>query len=176
VNDERTNPSKSALDRRAALKKAAAAAGIVAWTTPTVQVLTPRVAGATVTNCEPLLSFSGALTGPACQAYNAAFPEAPVDAACCTSSTGFVDFAVVNCGPTCELAQATVVLVTSTNPELPAGCDPPPPVYPEGFPDCAQPNVISITTAIVCGDGSQWTCTHQVDCTGTVLGGTCTPI
>ena len=52
-----TDLPAGATDRRTALKKAAAAAGVVAWTTPAVQVLSSGTAHAqTVTGCAPMLT------------------------------------------------------------------------------------------------------------------------
>ena len=59
-----TDLAAGATDRRTALKKAAAAAGVVAWTTPAVQVLSSGTAHAqTVTGCRPMLTVSLAETG-----------------------------------------------------------------------------------------------------------------
>ena len=57
-------------DRRTALKKAAIAAGVVAWTTPAVQAVTARPAFAqTVTACAAhVLPIQAFLTGPNCKA------------------------------------------------------------------------------------------------------------
>ncbi len=53
-----------ATDRRTALKKAAAAAGVVAWTTPAVQVLSSGTAHAqTVTGCTPMITVTLQETG-----------------------------------------------------------------------------------------------------------------
>ena len=65
VMDESPTPS-SGVDRREALKKAAVAAGVVAWTTPVVQVLSPGIAHAAVTGCNPVIVMSLQKTGPNC--------------------------------------------------------------------------------------------------------------
>ena len=55
--DDPVDPTISeGTDRRTALKKAAIAAGVVAWTTPAVQAVTARPAFAqTITACAPAL-------------------------------------------------------------------------------------------------------------------------
>ena len=42
IDDQLSDSAGSGLDRRSALKKAALAAGVVAWTTPVVQAVTAR--------------------------------------------------------------------------------------------------------------------------------------
>ena len=60
-------PDTTGFDRRAALKKAALAAGVVAWTTPVVQAVLPGVASAAGASCTGC-GFTGGLsfTGPSC--------------------------------------------------------------------------------------------------------------
>ena len=72
IDEQLSDSAGSGLDRRSALKKAALAAGVVAWTTPVVQAVTARpVHAATVTNCAPVLTLAyiyfGPLTGATCQ-------------------------------------------------------------------------------------------------------------
>ena len=56
------------IDRRSALKRAAVAAGVVAWTTPAVVALTPKVAGAAngTTGCAAVLTVTTQSTGANC--------------------------------------------------------------------------------------------------------------
>ena len=67
IDDNATSTPSSTVDRRAALKKAAVAAGVVAWTTPVVQVLSTGTAHAQgVTACSPVLKVSLLKTGSTC--------------------------------------------------------------------------------------------------------------
>ena len=67
IDDNATSTPSSTVDRRAALKKAALAAGVVAWTTPVVQVLSTGTAHAQgVTACSPVLKVSLLETGSGC--------------------------------------------------------------------------------------------------------------
>ena len=68
--DEQANAgTPDGVDRRSALKKAAIAAGVVAWTAPVVQAVTARpVHAATLTGCTPVITgpTQAFLTGPGC--------------------------------------------------------------------------------------------------------------
>ena len=81
-----TDLPAGATDRRTALKKAAAAAGVVAWTTPAVQVLSSGTAHAqTVTGCIPMLTVTLAETG-SMTASATAYRFSPK---CCSNNTSF---------------------------------------------------------------------------------------
>ena len=68
--DEQANAgTPDGVDRRSALKKAAIAAGVVAWTAPVVQAVTARpVHAARLTGCTPVITgpTQAFLTGPGC--------------------------------------------------------------------------------------------------------------
>ena len=94
-------------DRRTALKKAAIAAGVVAWTTPAVQAVTARPAFAqTVTACAPAFCrIQAFLTGPNCKQC----PEVPALPSCCSGNTYFLQLKAT-CGASCP-GDATVAVI-----------------------------------------------------------------
>ena len=93
-------PDTAGFDRRAALKKAALAAGVVAWTTPVVQAVLPGVASAAGASCTGC-GFTGGLsfTGPSCSCLPT------VCSSCCDAQTVL---AVATCGPTGNCGTMTV--------------------------------------------------------------------
>ncbi len=114
-------------DRRTALKKAAIAAGVVAWTTPAVQAVTARTASAqTVTGCKVDVIVTLRDTGKSCECV-------PAPPSCCSEATFFAT-ARVECGPMCgggrfiELDYGTLVKPGCGDPaagqflELKSGC------------------------------------------------------
>ena len=90
IDDNATSTPSSSVDRRAALTKAAAAAGVVAWTTPVVQVLSTGTAHAqTVTGCKPVVTVAAPpryKPGPSASAYQQ-FKDRP---SCCSENSYFV--------------------------------------------------------------------------------------
>ena len=67
VDSARSQHQSGTTDRRDALKKAAIAAGVAAWTTPVVQVLSSGTAHAqTVTGCSPVVTITLQATGATC--------------------------------------------------------------------------------------------------------------
>ena len=89
-----------AIDRRDALKKAALAAGVVAWTTPVVQVVSSGTAYAqTVTGCCPVVSITLIQTGSNCGACPCPTSRR---VAATVSTLYWVQGLTVDCGPTCQ--------------------------------------------------------------------------
>ena len=79
VDDTTTEEVSTGTDRRTALKKAAIAAGVVAWATPAVQAVTARPVHAQgVTGCSPVISVTASTPGPPA---NASMPPARAVAA-----------------------------------------------------------------------------------------------
>ncbi len=112
IEDNVTSTPSSTVHRRAALKKAALAAGVVAWTTPVVQVLTTGTANAQgVTACSPVLKVTLLETGSGC-ACVPALEETPL-VSCCSGNTVFASFAASTCGSACP-GNAIVGAVTHT--------------------------------------------------------------
>ena len=124
-------------DRRTALKKAAIAAGVVAWTTPAVQAVTSRPAHAqTVTGCKVEVIVTLKDTGKSCECV-------PAPPSCCNEATFFAT-ARVFCGPLCggdreiTLNYGTLVKPGCGDPnagrflELKSGCGLPIPVQWNG--------------------------------------------
>ena len=97
MSDQITSADDSgSLDRRAALKKAALATGVVAWTTPVVQLVSSGTAHAqSVTGCSPIVTITLQATGATCRCA----PSVSVD--CCSNNTYVVGSVSVDCGPTC---------------------------------------------------------------------------
>jgi hypothetical protein len=153
----RSLDGSGATDRRAALKKAALAAGVVAWTTPVVQVISTGTAHAqTVTGCRPTVLLQGTIdTGPNCGCVPPGFqPSSAHDPQCCDQST-VVPRISATCGPTCP-GTATVNSYSVT-----AGASPPCNVLPRC--DVGVPSVtITIRATITCADGVARTVTQTV--------------
>ncbi len=160
MSDETTNPepTSSSVDRRAALKKAALAAGVVAWATPTVQALTPGVAAAQsrVTNCFPNLSFNLILTESNCSGVPGSPPK------CCSNLTYFLAIGG-GCGASCTTTKgpaATIISAKRGGIVLTERCP--------GFLDlnnCSSGGSVQavISATITCGDGVTYTCTYNVN-------------
>ena len=164
MDDNDTPTPASALDRRAALKKAATAAGIVAWATPTVQALTPGVARAqTITNCNPSGNgfFVLLTTGGECTRWNATM-DPDVATNCCSKHTyfGAASGVEVTCGAACP--GETIGTVTSITATEHKACADPPPVYPQGFPDLTNcgTDTVTVKGSVTCPDGTMWNCTY----------------
>jgi hypothetical protein len=99
------------------LKKAALAAGVVAWTTPVVQVVSSRTAHAqTITGCSPVATITVRATGENCECA----PGPPNQ--CCSATTWLVDSLTVNCGPTCAGAAEVAGLVEFPGISKPSAC------------------------------------------------------
>jgi hypothetical protein len=138
------------VDRREALKKAALAAGVAAWTTPVVQVVSPGTALAqTVTGCSPAVTITLIATGPTC-----ACVPVPVESACCNNNTFWVASLDVDCGPTCP-GPATVAGELEF-PGVPRAQDCPDRIAE--FP-CATTATFRATFPVTCPDGQ----TYQFD-------------
>jgi hypothetical protein len=165
VNDQARS---SAVDRRAALKKAAAAAGIVAWATPTVQALTPGIASAQgVTNCFPTGDFGIVFTGASCACINQRLGVVFGQAACCSNHTYFAAAGTVSCGAACgsgaNVTNVSFPGATFQDCNDAAQGSLPPPYNASGFPDtgnCAGTTQITITANITCNDGVTRLCTY----------------
>ena len=96
ADSTRSQDESGTIGRRDALKKAALAAGVVAWTTPVVQVVSAGTAHAqSVTGCSPFVTITVQATGPTC----ACAPG--VDVECCSDNSYLVDSVTVTCGVTC---------------------------------------------------------------------------
>ena len=147
-----TPTSSSAIDRREALKKAAAAAGVVAWATPTVQALTPGVASAQgVTNCRPVTDITFLFTGSTCECTDGEL----TDPNCCSNHTFLVDGVGAgtcgeNCGavvsdfePTSKVKNCDARLVLDTG-------------------ECKGTATGSLAGTVECEDGTTWDCTISV--------------
>lgn len=138
-----TNDTPIVTDRRTALKKAAVAAGVVAWTTPAVQAVTARPAHAqTVTGCRPVLSATASKTGPTCEC------AAGADKKCCSDNTVFVDV-TATCGALCP-GKATVTVITID------GLGPKSPCTDVRFQDLTCPGgteEVTIKASVKCPDG-----------------------
>lgn len=151
------------LDRRAALKKAAIAAGVVAWTTPTVQALTPAVASAQsgVTNCFPAVTFKLIFTEGTCKVYNASHPK--ISPSCCNNHTFFAAFDARSCGKGCTVTGSTEPAITAA-PKI-VSCE------GASFADltnCSGSASVSVQSTITCLDGATYNCTYTAnfDCSG----------
>jgi hypothetical protein len=115
VDDELPADVSTGTDRRTALKKAAIAAGVVAWTTPAVQAVTARPAHAQqVTNCVPVLTAKAQLTGAGCKCTPSAPPQ------CCDDNTFFIQV-FASCGAGCPGTPA-IVVSSITGAGLKPGC------------------------------------------------------
>jgi len=152
-------------DRRTALKKAAIAAGVVAWTTPAVQAVTARPAFAqTVTACKAaVLSIKAILTGPNCKAC----PDVPAIPSCCSGNTYFLSVIDATCGPTCPGAiVGDIEIVGGTKP---GNCN-----VDRFLDDACKTATVTIKANIKCGDGVTYTVTNTVPITCTVCAFTAT--
>ncbi len=117
ADSARSHDQSGAIDRRAALKKAAVAAGVAAWTTPVVQVVSSGTAHAqTVTGCSPVVTITLQATGPTC----ACAPG--VSVACCSDNTYVVDSLSLECGPTCAGPAEVAGLIEYPDIGKPEGC------------------------------------------------------
>jgi hypothetical protein len=113
----RSQDQSGAIDRRDALKKAALAAGVAAWTTPVVQVVSSGTAHAqTVTGCSPVVTITVQATGPICQCA----PD--VSSACCNDNSYVVGSLSLDCGPTCAGPAQVAGLIEYPDTGKPEGC------------------------------------------------------
>jgi hypothetical protein len=157
VDDEMPADVSTGTDRRTALKKAAIAAGVVAWTTPAVQAVTARPAHAQqtlITNCVPVLTAQATNTGPTCECVTAPSKS------CCSENTYFI-MVTATCGATCP-GKAGVTVTAISGPPKP-GCK-------DGifFRDlvCAAGRAqITITGSVTCPDGKVFPVNSVVDAT-----------
>ncbi len=190
MTDDNTGSAEGAgTDRRTALKRAAVAAGVVAWTTPVVIAATPGIAhaGTRSTNCRPTASFDLVLTESNCSGVPA--DQGKIPPACCSNLTYFLVVSDVDCGARCDEVGKPVVTIgvlSRNGVPLVQRCP--------GFFDLANCNSQgtidgSITIVQQCGDGITYTCTFDVDFTigpsgskscpdflpGTVISSSCVP-
>ena len=99
ADSARSQHQSATIDRRSALKKAAVAAGVAAWTTPVVQVVSPGTAHAqTVTGCSPVVTIT--LSRPERAASACPCPTCPQLLQ--SDTVYWVQGLTVDCGPTCR--------------------------------------------------------------------------
>jgi len=113
IDDQLSDSAGSGLDRRSALKKAALAAGVVAWTTPVVQAVTARpVHAAGATNCAPVAEVTSILLGT-----NGICTNNPVPGNPCYGQTSFLLFdpRIISCGPLCAVSTWQITNVGGAN-------------------------------------------------------------
>ncbi len=165
VDPDRSGDQSITIDRRSALKKAAVAAGVGAWTTPLVQVVSPGTAHAqTVTGCSPVITITLRSTGPDCDCV-----PGGVSPSCCNDNTYFVQSLDVECGPTC--AGPAVRVGPFEFPGLvpaPAEC----PDEIAEFPCQAARATFRTTFPVRCPDGE----TYLFDATVTAVCQPCPPV
>lgn len=144
------------IDRRGALKKAALAAGVVAWTTPVVEVVSSGTAHAqTVSGCSPVITITLRATGADCDCVPVVSPS------CCNDNTYFVESLDVDCGPTCAGPAARVGPFAFPGVPRPADC-------PDGvaeFPCAAGRATFRTVFPVRCPDGE----TYLFDATVTAV-------
>ena len=147
-----TDLPAGATDRRTALKRAAAAAGVVAWTTPAVQVLSGGTAHAqTVTGCRPVITVMLKETGEGnmggvCECV----PDLP--ARCCSNNTSFPTV-TADCGTTCGGDGTIVGDITLLSPSSSSSAMSRPDV--SVFLSCNNiPAGLTVTATVKCADGS----------------------
>jgi hypothetical protein len=149
--------SATGVDRRTALKKAAIAAGVVAWTTPAVQAVTARpVHAQTVTGCAPALSATAKLTGPGCKCVTG---EESQFSQCCDDNTFFFQVRA-DCGALCGGSNLPVDLVGISGAGPKPGC----PLAAFERLDClgSPPTAtVTIEAKVKCAD-KVWTVTQAV--------------
>ena len=147
IDEQLSDGAGSGVDRRAALKKAAIAAGVVAWSTPVVQAVTARpVHAATITGCAPVFTVESFLFGPRCECV---VPSPGPDSPCCGENYVILPL-VPNCGPTCP--GTPVVNNLAVEGSGPAGC---------------LVSGDAVVRALPCTDGtSQVTITADIACPG----------
>ena len=135
------------VDRRAALKKAAVAAGVMAWTTPVVQLVSSGTAHAqTVTGCSPVATITVRATGENCECA----PRPSPGNDCCSATTWLVESVTVNCGPTCIGLAEVAGLVEFPGISKPPSCGEFP-VYE--FPCSGGTASFPARFPVTCGDG-----------------------
>lgn len=169
-----TGEERPTLDRRSALKKGALAAGIVAWTTPTVLALTPgsSSAQARVTGCYPAVGLKFVTTGSACGSYPT--PPNPVNGnGCCSNKTYFVQVASASCGGTCAGTVTTNILSVSPQKFAQGGNVACPRVI--NIENCSSgtDTQVTVTYTATCPDGVKYQCTtkYDVECLSENTGG-----
>ncbi len=156
MNEELSDDVSPGTDRRTALKKAAIAAGVVAWTTPAVQAVTARAVHAQgVTGCTPTLTLGAVTqkTGPFCEC-------APDFKSCCSDNTVFIDPEGVGatCGATCP-GTPTVEVTDIIGDGVKPGCK------ALGFIELICPggkDQVTVVATVTCPDGVVFTDVTQV--------------
>lgn len=140
--DDHIDAGTTGTDRRTALKRAAIAAGVVAWTTPVVQAVTARPAHAgAITNCTVNVTAIVSLTGSDCQCVSGCNDDS---GDCCDNNSFTFDEFAVGCGPLCNVqAEVDLRITNSVRCEC-AGS----PVYA----DCDN---VTVSGSVTCGDVRQ---------------------
>ena len=117
ADSARSQDESGTVGRRDALKKAALATGVVAWTTPVVQVVSAGTAHAqTVTGCSPFVTITVQATGPTCACAPGVGTE------CCSDNSYVVGSLTVTCGVTCAGPAEVAGLIEFDEVGKPDGC------------------------------------------------------
>lgn len=165
VENQDDGVSRSTMDRRSALKKGALAAGIVAWTTPTVVALTPGSASAALTGCFPSVAWEFVTTGSSCLCYTTANGNPGPGNSCCSNKTYFVrQKGAASCGGTCP-GTVTATLI-SASPSATAGGGAICPAVVDLASCGGTTSLVTLVYRTSCPDGVKYQCTslYNVDC------------